>query len=360
MTKRRRSIITACLVATTILTLVAGWHWYRGLKLYTVTVLPSLGGCQTLAHSINDRGQVVGVEYFANNDRRLFLWDRQSGIQDLGLMTANPPTINNAGQICATMIDPNGDLQVFLWEPGKDRMMLGTLAGGHSVATTMNNRSQIVGTSHNTGGGLEGAFLWDRATGMKALRIPDRRSCWPVSIDDHGRTLAYSDDGGPTLWRLFDANGPTSLDVLPPGVSRVYMNNHGWLAGIDGSSSNQAYLFLCSRRGPLRRLFPVSGDTVMTRLNDRNQVACTSFAVNRWREWYARLFARRQTIALLGTSYLWDPQRGKIPLDRYVPNAECFLVKDLNNNGCIVGAVCTKKGQWQAVLLEPISRRWDR
>jgi probable HAF family extracellular repeat protein len=363
MTKRRGSIIICCIAAVTLM-LVTGWYWYRGRTLYTVTILPSLGGSHILVRSINDCSQVVGEEFFGIHDRRLFLWDRQSGIRDLGPVTGHPLRINNAGQVCGTMIDPNGNAQAFLWKPGKGRTMLGVSVEGNSFAAAINNHGQIVGYSLNLVTKLMGIFFWDEATGMKELSRPGRSSCEPLSIDDRGRIFAFSKDtqGYPTRWYLFDANGATLLDAAPPDASPHPMNRHGWLATVDKPSSEHPYLILWHESGSVQRLFPVSSSVFVTRLNDRNQVACTFFVSSRWKQWRDRLL-RRPWLYLYpwpNTSYLWDPKRGKIPLDRYVPDAETFIVKDLNNHGCIVGEVLTKNGQWQAVLLEPIPDRWGR
>ncbi len=362
MTKRRRSILVL-LIAAAILGMIAGWHWHRGRRLYTVTILPSLGGDHILVCSINDRGQVVGEEFFGNIDRRLFLWDRQRGVQDLGPITVNRPMINNAGQICGTMIDPSGNPQAFLWEPGKGRTMLGVSANGNSFAVAINNHSQIVGYSLDPATRSAGIFLWDEPTGMRELPIRGHGSCTPAGINDCGQIFAFSEDtrGVPTRWYLFDANGCTLLDVTPPDASSHPMNRHGWLATIDKPGSEHPYLILWHESGSLQRLFSVSSSAFVTRLNDRNQVACTFFVNDsRWQQWWDRLLGRPWVYPWPNTFCLWDPQRGKIPLGRYIPGAETFLVRALNNDGSIVGEVLTKNGQWQAVLLEPIPKRWTK
>lgn len=328
-----------------------------------MTILPSLGGGHMLVCSMNDRGQVVGTESFGINDRRLFLWDRQSGIRHLGPVTAHPLRINNAGQICGSMIDPNGNTQAFLWEPDKGRTMLGVSANGNSFAVAINNHGQIAGYSLNPVTRSTGIFLWDQPTGMKELSVPSRYSWTPLSIDNRGRIFAFSQDAGrgPTRWYLFDANGPTLLDAAPSDASPRPMNRHGWLAAVDKPNSEHPYLILWHESGSLQRLFPVSSFAFVTRLNDRNQVACTFFVnTSRWQRWWDRLLGRPWVYPWPNTSYLWDPKRGKIPLDRYVSDAETSLVRDLNNHGCIVGEILKKNGQSQAVLLEPIPKRWGK
>ncbi|RPJ21060.1 MAG: hypothetical protein EHM35_18700, partial [Planctomycetaceae bacterium] len=101
-TKRRVSSAVIVLAAA-VISAVLGWLLYRPPALYRVTILPSLGGHFTRACSLNDQGEVVGVEDMGNDHHRVFLWDREHGMQDLGSSTGGQVTINNAGQVSGTM-----------------------------------------------------------------------------------------------------------------------------------------------------------------------------------------------------------------------------------------------------------------
>jgi len=94
-------------------------------------------------------------------------------------------------------------------------------------------------------------------------------------------------------------------------------------------------------------------------LNEANQVAWTSFRPRSWEKWRERLRGAR-LMKDDSISYLWDPERGRIPLDRYVGDVERFFVVDLNDHGGIVGNVRTKNRHWHAVFLEPIPERWGK
>lgn len=271
MKQRYRFTIMGLIAATILSLLVAGLLW-KGPKLYTVTVLSSLGGWSHLSHAMNDLGQVVGVEHV-----------------------------------------------------GKDQRL----------------------------------FLWDRATGMKELAAPEPGPCWPASINGAGQVLMISDPMGSSRWFLLDPNGPILLNEVPLRTSLRNVNRNSCMAGIDKSNSSEPYLVFWDDKRISKRLFPVCVHGQMTKLNDKNQVACTSFRSRRWERWRTRLFGPRM-MADESISYLWDPARGKIPLDRYVPDAERFPVVDLNNNGCLIGSVYTKDRHWHAVLLEPIPKRRGR
>jgi hypothetical protein len=60
-------------------------------------------------------------------------------------------------------------------------------------------------------------------------------------------------------------------------------------------------------------------------------------------------------------NYLHDPKRGWLSLNEYVSVGpyEDLCVTDLNNKGCIVGAVqSTRDSRSRGVFLEPIPEQW--
>jgi probable HAF family extracellular repeat protein len=335
---------------------LVAWFGLRAKALYTVTMLPSLHGYAMYPHAINDHGQIVVAASSPRGDH-LFLWDRENGMRDLGPATGGRLDINNSGDIAGTMVDIKGNKQAFLWEPGKGRTMLGTLGGDMSITLAMNNRSQVVGISTDAADSVR-LFLWNRATGMKELERPEPRGFVPFGLDDKGRTLVASAPGTSQRWYLLGPDGPALVDDVPPDICMVSLNNKGYMAGTVEESGKEPYLALWRRGEAMRRLSSVSGHAQMTRLNDQNQVAWTNFCARRWERWRERLHGPRM-MTDASVSYLWDPARGKIPLDRYVGDFERFLVQDLNNHGCLVGWAYTKDRQRLAVLLEPIPERWE-
>jgi probable HAF family extracellular repeat protein len=86
-----------------------------------MTDLGTLGGTDSVAFGINDRGQVAGYAF------------------------------GPAGS------NPAGFVHAFLWLGGTTTD-LGTLGGTYSVANGINDRGQVVGVS-STASGLEHAFL---------------------------------------------------------------------------------------------------------------------------------------------------------------------------------------------------------
>lgn len=145
--------------------------------------LGTLGGNESQAFSMNDKGQITGVAANATPDpysmldwktqTRAFLW--QDGVmRDLGTL-GGPDSfgwdVNDAGQVAGvsyTSAVPNPVTKlppsaVFLWQNGKMRD-LGSLGG--SVPTFggidgLNSHGEIAGESYLRGDKTERAFLWN-------------------------------------------------------------------------------------------------------------------------------------------------------------------------------------------------------
>ena len=155
-----------------------------GLPAFVATVwkngrvidLGTFGGSFSLAGAINDRNQVVG---FAENNIpdpfnfggiaglpsptqwRATLWQNRK-MQDLGTLgdgiESGATSVNERGQIVGgsftnSVVNPSTGfptLAPFLWEDGLMRN-LGTLGGVFGVASVVNNRGQVTGTSNLPG-----------------------------------------------------------------------------------------------------------------------------------------------------------------------------------------------------------------
>jgi probable HAF family extracellular repeat protein len=110
----------------------------------------SLGGSYGFSNWLNSRDQVVGVSNLAGDQaHHAFLWSKKQGLLDLGTLsgysfasTAN--WINDAGEIVGESDSPTGS-RAFFWENGV-MTNLGTVAGDAcSVANSINSQGQIVG-----------------------------------------------------------------------------------------------------------------------------------------------------------------------------------------------------------------------
>ena len=130
---------------------------------YTVTSLGTLGGNNSFAQGINNRGEVVGVAETPDTDPNCdcpiihaFLWNKGI-LHDLGTLGgrnsgAGMAGINPEGQVVGfaetETVDSNNppflESRAFLWQKGV-MTDLGTLGGNDSTANAIDSQHRVVG-----------------------------------------------------------------------------------------------------------------------------------------------------------------------------------------------------------------------
>jgi len=119
--------------------------------------LQSLGPAGTLAYAINDSGTVVGQSPDANGNRHAFSWTQAGGIKDLGTLgggQSSALSINNRGWIVGTSLTSSGTgiLHGFLWTPSGGMQDFSVLAGTSQQAYSLQvNDFGVVAISTNKG-----------------------------------------------------------------------------------------------------------------------------------------------------------------------------------------------------------------
>jgi probable HAF family extracellular repeat protein len=181
--------------------------------------LGTFGGNESYAWSVNDRGQVVG---FASNmtpdqftgsvfawgatQTHAFLW--QNGrMQDLGTLggpDSDALIINERGQITGMSMTGSGAVDPFLWENGR-MIDLGTLGGTFGYPDMINSRGQVVGASNLEGDQTSLPFLWDNGVlkNLETLGGSNGEARW---INDAGEAAGWATFSGEqvvhaTLWK---------------------------------------------------------------------------------------------------------------------------------------------------------------
>ncbi len=186
--------------------------------------LGTLGGVSSAAVAINENGTVVGWSDTSKGARHAFIW-RDGKMTDLGTLggqRSEAVAINSRDQIVGwSERKHGGDLgyHAFLWQNGKMRD-LGTLGGGQSGAVGINDLGQVVGNSTGGKDYYNEAFLWQRG------RIRDLGFAYAAAINIRGQVLGAS--------RLWD-NGRLTRLTAPAGdsvVRALALNNKGDAAGI--------------------------------------------------------------------------------------------------------------------------------
>lgn len=132
-----------------------------------------LGGTFGAPFWMNNRGEVVGASNLAGDiDTHPFIWSREKGMEDLGTLGGtfgHPDWINDAGDVVGTSTDAGGHLRAFLWHAGK-MTNLGTVGTDpDSEALSINAHGQIVGGSYELGVADLHGFLWENGGPMVDL-----------------------------------------------------------------------------------------------------------------------------------------------------------------------------------------------
>jgi probable HAF family extracellular repeat protein len=294
-----------------------GVLWRKGGQIVN---LGTLGGHESLAAYINNRGQIAG--WAANRKRdpfslfgwgtqtRAFLWHK--GImRDLGTLggpDALAAFVNNHGQVAGasyTNSAPNPDtgiptLDPFLWTHGT-MIDLGTLGGTDGFATALNNRGEVAGQSNLAGNQGVHPFLWDRG------RLTD-------------------------LGTLGGAFG-----------GATWMNNAGEVVGGASTRADKAFHAFFWRKGKMTDLGTINGDTcsVAHFMNSRGQVVGSSGDCGGQAEKHGFISERGGRM---------------IDLNRFVPKGSHLTVTDgetINNRGEIAGDGMLPNGDLHAVVLIP-------
>jgi probable HAF family extracellular repeat protein len=182
----------------------------------TVTDIGTLGGTSTgtytLAHGINDAGQVVGT---AGGPRAFITGPDGMGMRDLGTLggsISSPSAINEAGQVVGTSVTAESLVDhAFITGPdGVGMRDLGTL-GGSTSAFGINDAGQVVGLSLTAGGSYP--FTHAFVTGPNGVGMMDLNSLVNLpegvlltearDINNSGQVVAIGLIPEPEIYALF-------------------------------------------------------------------------------------------------------------------------------------------------------------
>jgi probable HAF family extracellular repeat protein len=277
-----------------------------------ITDLGTFGGNDSAASAVNNRGQVAGQAlntvpdpYTSNflipgaTQVHAFRWTQSGGLQDLGTLGGTDSTaweINERGQIAGwsltnTTVNPTTGiptLDPFLWENGK-MLDLGTLGGTVALSYALNNRGQVVGRSNLAGDLTCHPFLWDKTGGMQDLGTLGGDSGFATWLNDAGQVVGVANLPGasgcdnPALHHAFLwKNGVmTDLGTVDgdPCSHALGINSKSQVVGTATDCSNELQAFLWENGGPmvdLNTLIPPNSGLVLWEaiyVNDRGEIA---------------------------------------------------------------------------------------
>jgi len=206
--------------------------------------LGTLGGSESTAAAINNRGQVIGFSTNAIPDpfsllyfpagitngmqTRAFLWHKgqMQDLDTLGGPDAQAFGLNERGQVIGISYinsTPNSTTGVptadpFLWTEDRGMIDLGTLGGAWGSASALNNRGQVIGTS---------SLAADPAA---CFTGNDPQNCHPF-FWDNGKLIDLTAQSGGLIVNanaINDAGEIVGLACFPNGTCHAYL----WRSGV--------------------------------------------------------------------------------------------------------------------------------
>jgi probable HAF family extracellular repeat protein len=268
--------------------------------------LGTFGGTQSIAVSINNKGQATGMAANAIRDpfsmacifggvcfgtqTRAFLWDN-GVMHDLGTL-GGPDSfgqyVNERGQVAgfsytdSTPNDTTGTPTVhpFLWENGR-MLDLGSLGGTFGAVNRLNNRGDVVGDMNLPGDEFSHPFLWARGT-LTDLGTLGGDTGSPTDVNERGEVCGVADlPNGLHNAFLWKSGVMTDLGNLGRTSFAYSLNSKGQVVGASRVSSvpNRVSAFLWEKGGPmidLNTLVPANSSLHLGfayYINERGEIA---------------------------------------------------------------------------------------
>jgi len=322
--------------------------WYKGLKIKIGT--PGLGGLNSIAFGVNERGQAVGEAETSTPDPN---GEDFCGFKSLGISLFN--------NTCSP----------FLWENGV-MTPLPTLGGNNGVANQINNRGEAAGGAENAARDNPGCpgpqvlqykpATWEKGNIRELPTVAGDLDGLALAINDKGQVVGASGECAPfnevnafylqplhaLLWQKGVVTDLGNLGGTGHGNGNLALdvNNQGNVVGYsDLKGDANFHAFLWTGDAGMQDLGTVPGDvsSLAVSINDAGEVVGASLDAS----FNPRAFIRKGGVM--------------IDLNTLIPSDSPFFLivaPSINSNGQIAALAAEKSaGQAHAVLLTP--RCWN-
>ena len=347
---------------------------------FSLTDLGTLGGNSTYARDINNLGQVVGNSSTADGQSRAFLWDKNSGMTNLGTLPSkdnycsgnsyNPCysssssdayAINDLGQVIGTsateyrggyaawlfeLYNASYEQHSFFWDNSSGMISLVPTGGYYNYTPVIgiNNLGQVIGTGYEFGSRY--FFFWEKNTSIIRLQW----NCYYLgcnsanAINNSGQvvgSILRTESGTlrpyPFLWEK--NTGMVYLGTLGVNYgSANAINDLGQVVGSSTTADGQNRAFFWDNSNGMIDLGSLGGNSSDAKaINNLGQVIGYSTTANGQNR-----------------PFFWDKSSGMSDLNDLVSPAGWIIntIAGINNAGQIVGNGLYN-GQYRAFVLTP-------